>query len=91
MRAISQALAKANMTLEAIVLLAKQYDAKYELSEKLVTLIAPHQERVGAAISDASSYATGDSVPPLSSTHHCLPPPKVPHPITENISQLYCS
>ena len=60
------------MTLEAIVLLAKQYDAKYELSEKLVILIAPHQERVGAAISDASSYATGCR--PSTFLHKPLPP-----------------
>jgi chromosome segregation ATPase len=57
-RALSLALARANATLEAIVTLAKQYDAKLKLTESLVAAIAPHHRRVHAAITDASSYAT---------------------------------
>jgi len=57
-RALSVALARANATLDAIVCLAKQYDAKLKLTESLMCSIAPHHQRVRDAITDASCYAT---------------------------------
>lgn len=57
-KALSQALSSANRALEAIVAIARQYDAKFKLSESLSHVIEPHQARVRAAIHDASSRAT---------------------------------